>query len=61
MEDIKSRLGVSDALWERWQNGWMRIPIGRRILPSSMAIFTPHILIDERVQVTGLWIGRSPR
>ncbi|MGG3308871.1 macrolide 2'-phosphotransferase MphI [Paenibacillus lautus] len=55
MEDIKSRLGVSDALWERWQK-WLEED---SYWPTHSALIhgdlhPPHILIDERVQVTGL-------
>lgn len=55
MDDIKGRLGVSEPLWERWQK-WLG---DDSYWPTHSALIhgdlhPPHILIDERVRVTGL-------
>ncbi|PFA22742.1 hypothetical protein CN373_09130 [Bacillus cereus] len=55
MHQIKSKLGVSDELWERWQT-WLA---DESYWPKHSAfvhgdLHPPHILVDENTKVTGL-------
>lgn len=55
MEEVRSRLGVSAALWDRWQK-WIGDDSywpGHSSLVHG-DLHPPHILIDSQVQVTGL-------